>query len=313
MRRDRAGYILLDQFPYHSTINNMTGRLGSLFNAIKSKPSDDDVDGTNDTGEDVEKKTTIAHDLAHLGFRNAEEILLALPKIVAGNPIDDKQLLLEHGVEMLQKLPPNSGLGETVADGFISMLWNDLPHPSATVAGPSSVYRRHDGGNNNPWLPEMGKAGSPYGRNVPPTRPKGPNLPDPESVFEALLKRNGPFRKHPSGLNRLFFSFATVVIHECFQTSRKNQWINETSSYVDLSTLYGNTDEEQPRVRTYENGTIYKDSIASDRIMMMPPGVIAVLVLFSRNHNQIAQSLLSINEKGKYKDWQSLNDDDKKW
>lgn len=83
------------------------------------------------------------------------------------------ELLLEHGVEMLQGLPPNSGLGAKVSDGFISMLWNDLPHPSSTHAGPTTRYRRHDGGGNNPHNTEMGKAGSPYARNVPPMKPKG--------------------------------------------------------------------------------------------------------------------------------------------
>jgi hypothetical protein len=159
----------------------------------------------------------------------------------------------------------------------------------------------------------MGKAGSPYARNVPPMKPKGPNLPDVESVYDALLKRQGEFRKHPSGLNRLFFSFATVVIHECFQTRRSDPFINETSSYVDLSTLYGNTKEEWPRVRTFQNGMIYPDSIASDRILMMPPGVVAVLLMFSRNHNHIAENLLNINEEGKYGPWAKLTEDQQKW
>lgn len=127
------------------------------------------------------------------------------------------------------------------------------------------------------------------------------------------MKRSGPFREHPSGLNRLFFSFATIVIHECFQTSRTDPWINETSSYVDLSTLYGNTGNEQKRVRTYTNGLIYPDSIASERIMMMPPGVVAVLLLFSRNHNTVAESLLTVNEEGKYKPWDSLDEEGKRW
>ena len=144
-------------------------------------------------------------------------------------------------------------------------------------------------------------------------KPKGPTLPDVELVFEYLLKRKeGEFRKHPSGLNRLFFSFATVVIHELFQTSRDNQWVNETSSYVDLSTLYGNTDIEQKRVRKYKNGLIYPDSIASERIMLMPPGVIAVLMMFSRNHNHVAETLLSINEQGTYSQWDSLPEDKQK-
>ena len=128
------------------------------------------------------------------------------------------------------------------------------------MVGPTAKYRQHDGSGNNPSKPEMGKAGSPYARNVPSAKPKGPNLPDPELVYDQLLKRKGDFRPHPSGLNRLFFSFATVVIHECFQTSRTDSWINETSSYVDLSTIYGNTGKEQKRVRTYQNGTIYPDS-----------------------------------------------------
>jgi hypothetical protein len=144
-------------------------------------------------------------------------------------------------------------------------------------------------------------------------KPKGPNLPDVEAVYDALLRREGPFRKHPSGLNRLFFSFATVVIHECFQTSRKDPFINETSSYVDLSTLYGNTEKEQVRVRTYENGLLYPDSVASERILMMPPPVVAVLVIFSRHHNFIAESLIQVNEDGKYRPWEELDDAGKKW
>jgi len=292
------------------------GQLKSLLGSIRRKPSTapdrrtDDEAAAAGNGE----KTSVMHDIMHGGIKNAKFLAEALPALASGAPLDDKELLLENGVSMLQKLPPNSGLSSMVSDGFIKMLYNDLPHPSTTVAGPTAKYRRHDGGGNNPWLPEMGKAGTPYARNVPPVKPKGPNLPDPELVFEQLLKRpEGEFRKHPSGLNRLFFSFATIVIHECFQTSRKNQWINETSSYVDLSTLYGNTEEEQKRVRTYQNGLIYPDSIASERIMLMPPGVVALEIMFSRNHNTIAKNLLSVNEESKYQAWESLSEEKQKW
>jgi hypothetical protein len=296
----------------------MPAQLKSLIAIIKKKPSKA-ADGRSDAmaaaavGAVPTEKTSVLHDLTHLGLKNTQTVAHALTGLASGAPMDDKERLLEHGVAMLQGFPPNSGLSETISDGFISMLWSDLPHPAPTLAGPSSRYRRHDGGGNNPWHPEMGKAGSPYSRNVPPMKPKGPNLPDVESVYDALLRREGPFRKHPSGLNRMFFSFATVVIHECFQTSRKDHFVNETSSYVDLSTLYGNTENEQKRVRTYQNGTIHPDSIASERIMMMPPTVTAVLIMFSRNHNDIAKSLLSINEDGKYKNWESLHEDGRKW
>ena len=296
----------------------MASQLKSLIGTIRRRPTKA-ADGRSDAaaaaavGASTKEKTSILSDVANLGFKNTQTVAHALTSLASGEPMDDKDLLLEHGVAMLQGFPPNSGLSEAISDGFISMLWNDLPHPPPTMAGPTSKYRIHDGSGNCPWTPEMGKAGTPYARNVPPMKPKGPNLPDYESVYEALLKRQGPFRKHPSGLNRLFFSFATVVIHECFQTSRSDPFINETSSYVDLSTLYGNTEKEQKRVRTYNNGLIHPDSIASERIMMMPPGVIAVLLMFSRNHNHIAGNLLSINEEGKYKPWDKLDDAGKKW
>jgi hypothetical protein len=291
------------------------GQLKTLLGSIRRKPARA-PDGKRDEEaavNGVSEKTSIGHDLAHLGLKNAKTVAGAITTLASGEPLNDKDLLLENGVSMLQSLPTNSGLRETVSNNFIGMLWHDLSHPPPTMAGPTARYRKHDGSGNNPWIPEMGKAGAPYSRSVPPTKTQGPNLPDPELVFDQLLKRNGSFREHPSGLNRLFFSFATVVIHECFQTSRTDPWINETSSYVDLSTIYGNTEKEQKRVRTYEDGRIFPDSIASERIMMMPPGVVAVLLMFSRNHNHIAENLLTINEQGKYKPWDSLSDEQKKW
>lgn len=297
----------------------MPGRLKSLIGTINRRPSKAADGRTNEqaaaaAGATNGEKTNVVSDLMGLSLKEKHTIAHNLPTLAAGNPLDDKELLLEKGVEMLQKLPPNSGLSEAISDGFITMLWADLPHPALTSAGPTSRYRRHDGGGNNPWHPDMGKAGSPYSRNVPPMKPKGPNLPDYEAVYDSLMRREeGVFRKHPSGLNRMFFAFATVVIHECFQTSRKDPFINETSSYVDLSTLYGNTQNEQKRVRTYENGLIYPDSIASERILMMPPPVVAVLVMFSRHHNFIANSLIQVNEEGKYKLWDELDDEGKQW
>jgi hypothetical protein len=292
----------------------MAGQLKTLLGTIRKKPSSA-PDGKTDAQAAAlpsREKTSIAHDITHLGVKNVKTVAGALTTLASGEPMNDKDLLLENGVSMLQSLPTNSGLSQTISNGFISMLWHDLPHPPPTLAGPTARYRQHDGSGNNPWVPAMGKAGSPYSRSVPPTKPKGPNLPDPELVYDQLLKRKGPFREHPSGLNRLFFSFATIVIHECFQSSRSDPWINETSSYVDLSTLYGNTEKEQKRVRTYEEGKIYPDSVASERIMMMPPGVVTVLMMFSRNHNHIAENLLSVNEQGKYKQWDTLSKEDQK-
>lgn len=293
----------------------MIEEIKQLFSKIAQNPATA-IDGKTDEEAGAAapaKLSSSTTDILHLPLKHKQTVIKALSTLTSGKPIDDKELLLEKSVNLLQTLPPNSGLEKQLSNGLIDLLYDDLPHPPPSVAGPSSKYRNHDGSGNNIWVPDMGKAGSPYSRSVPPSRHCDANLPNPEDVFDLLMKREGDFRPHPSGLNRLFFSFATIVIHECFQTSRKNPWINETSSYLDLSTLYGNTENEQKRIRTYQNGHIFPDSIASERIMMMPPGVVAVLVLFSRNHNQIATDLLSVNENGRYNDWEKLDDEQRKW
>lgn len=45
---------------------------------------------------------------------------------------------------------------------------------------------------------------------------------------------------------------------------------------------------------------------------MMPPGVVAIVILFSRHHNHIAERLLQVNESGKYKPWDELDEAGKK-
>lgn len=283
-----------------------------IIGTIKRKPASA-PDGRTDeeAGRNEVKDTGVLHDLFHLKGRDALTLAHALKDLSGGEPMNDRDLLLEHGVSMLQGLPPNSGLSHTISDGFIGMLWKDLPHPHASLLGKNNKYHSADGSGNCLVNPQMGAAGQPYSRTVPPAVPKSPFLPDPELVFDQLLRRR-EFTPHKGGLNRLFFSFATVVIHECFQTDYKRPWINATSSYVDLSTLYGNNQEEQNRVRTFEQGRIYPDTIGSERIMMMPPGVIAVLLMFSRHHNHIAQRLFDVNEAGQYKPWESLGAEEKK-
>lgn len=68
--------------------------------------------------------------------------------------------------------------------------------------------------------------------------------------------------------------------------------INETSSYVDLSPLYGHNQEAQDKVRVRDGrGLLLPDVFAEDRLLLLPPAVCALLVLFSRNHNVRAFSV----------------------
>ncbi|GAA5869954.1 hypothetical protein JCM8547_008113 [Rhodosporidiobolus lusitaniae] len=223
----------------------------------------------------------------------------------ATGPLDDREDLLEHLVWMLQGLPKDSPLQEPVTQKLIELLWHDLPHSGAAYSTVGPNYRAADGGQNAPAA--IGAANTPYARSVPPLHPKSPYLPDPTLVFDTLLKRD-KFKPHPSGISSLLFSFATIIIHSCFQTGRKDRCENEASSYLDLSPLYGNTSEEQKTVRTFVNGRLHPDVIASSRLFFMPPSVVALLMIFNRNHNFIVEHLYKINEKGTFKPWEQLDE-----
>jgi len=227
--------------------------------------------------------------------------------------LDDRKMLLEHALVFMSRLPRNSALARKGQDAVISMLYKDLPHPPATYVGDAFRFRAADGGGNNLQLPDLGRAGMPYSRSVPQTHPlPASDLPDPELVFECLLKRD-KYTPHPAGLSAMFFSFATIVIHTIFRTNHSDPTINETSSYVDLAPLYGNNQEDQDSVRRWDGtGRLKEDVFTENRLLFLPPAVCTVLVLFCRNHNYIARKLFLINEAGTFKDPDTLSEDQRK-
>ncbi|GAA5822485.1 hypothetical protein JCM11251_006354 [Rhodosporidiobolus azoricus] len=238
---------------------------------------------------------------------DVETVMQALGSITG--PMDDRELLLEHVVKMLQNLPSGSPFQQPLTEKLIDLLYHDLEHPSTSSVGPAA--RAVDGGGQNPSNPKLGAANTPYARSVPRLTPKSPHLPSPEVIFDALLRRR-EFKPHPSGISSLLFAFATIIIHSAFQTGREDGNINEASSYLDLSPLYGNNEDEQKTVRSFEQGKLFADVIASNRLFFMPPAVVALLCIFNRNHNYIVHHLFKINEDGHFKPWDSLDDAGKK-
>jgi hypothetical protein len=86
-----------------------------------------------------------------------------------------------------------------------------------------------------------------------------------------------------------------TLLFRCFRTSHGDVNINETSSYVDLAPLYGNSQEQQDKLRVRDGrGLLHPDVFAEDRLLLLPPAVCVLLVLFSRNHNV---SILFCNNK----------------
>ncbi|GAA5889174.1 hypothetical protein JCM8208_007792 [Rhodotorula glutinis] len=229
---------------------------------------------------------------------DAATVIQALETGVEG-AVDDREMLLEKVVTLLQGLPNDSPIQKPVTDHLIQMLWDEL-HAEGPRAFAGPQYRSADGSGNSLTQPSLGAAGTPYARTVPPCHPKMPNPPDAGVVFDALLRRH-EFRPHPSGISSLLFAFATLITHDAFSTNAKDPSINDTSSYLDLSPIYGVNQSEQDTVRAYSLGRLHPDAVASSRIFFQPPSVVALAVIFSRNHNFIADKLFEINESGRYK------------
>jgi linoleate 10R-lipoxygenase len=189
-------------------------------------------------------------------------------------------------------------------------VYKDLPHPPCsylTLPPPSQLvgnliqsgdatrpqpvtyaYRSADGSYYNPLIPSLGMAGSPYARSVPSQRCLShAALPPPDLVFDTLLKRE-KFVEHPGGISSLFFAFADIIIHNIFNTDFLVEgWtINKSSSYLDLSPLYGTSLEDVNSVRRHDGtGRLLDDVFADPRLLNMPPAVGALLIMFNRNHN----------------------------
>lgn len=77
------------------------------------------------------------------------------------------------------------------------------------------------------------------------------------------------------------------MTHSLFRTDPMDQTKNNTTSYLDLSVLYGTNQATQDSVRNKAagRGLLWPDSFAEDRLVLVPPAATALLVIFSRNHN----------------------------
>ena len=103
----------------------------------------------------------------------------------------------------------------------------------------------------------------------------------------ADLRTHAQFQPHPNGNSALTFAFASLVTHSLFRTDLGDWTKNNTSSYLDLSPLYGVNQAQQDSVRNKAlgRGLLYPDTFAEERLGFLPAAVSALLVIFSRNHN----------------------------
>ncbi|KAI4156503.1 MAG: hypothetical protein LQ340_000229 [Diploschistes diacapsis] len=241
----------------------------------------------------------ILKSLLSLNIGDTTTIADTLRAKITSEPVDDKTYHMERVIKLACDLPLHSNSGKGVTDGFINLLWNDLQHPPSTSLDHKYQYRQADGSFNNIQNPSLGAAGTSYARTVRPQTSQYPARPDPGVIFDTVLVRK-QFKPHPTKISSMLFYLATIVIHDVFKTDRQNPGMNQASSYLDLSPLYGNNQDEQDYVRAFKDGKLKPDCFFEKRLLGFPPGVGVLLVMFNRWHNYIVSQLALINENGRF-------------
>jgi len=283
-------------------IHESLGAMSTLLSAMKAPLPTGTGDGS---ALPVEKKETVAStlatvikDVSHLGFDSVEKVAKMTIQTKSGAYVDDKEYLMEHLISAAQRLP-NDVVGQKLTNGFVTTLWNDLDHPPKAFMSDKYQYRSADGSDNSYLHPRLGAAYEAYARTVKPTTVQPGNLPDPAVLFDVLMARDKP-TEHPNKISSMLFYMASIIIHDLFRTNHKDFRISDTSSYLDLSPLYGNDKHEQHQVRTFKDGKLKPDSFAETRLLSFPPGVGVVMIMFNRFHNFIVEQLALINENSRF-------------
>lgn len=215
--------------------------------------------------------------------------------------MDDHAMLMERIIQLVAGLPTKSRTRVLLTDQFINELWYSLDHPVLNFIGEKYMYRSADGSNNNPLFPQVGAAGTTYARSVRPTIMPPGALPDPGLIFDSVMRRSSSgYKKHPNNVSSILWYWATIIIHDLFWTDYRDMNKSKTSSYLDLSPLYGSNQDMQDTIRTFRDGKLKPDAYADKRLNGMPPGVSVLLIMFNRFHNHVAEHLAAINEGGRF-------------
>ncbi|KPM41065.1 Linoleate 10R-lipoxygenase [Neonectria ditissima] len=246
------------------------------------------------------KRPGLREDIRRLRMQDVRTLLEIISHKIKGETIiDDKTMLMERTIQIVAGLSDHSKVQEVLTNNFIDQLWTSLDHPPMLYMGDAYRFRQPDGSNNNPYLPRLGAARTPYSRSVKPKNLQLGAQPDPEAVYEAVMAR-GEFRKNPNNVSSILWYWATIIIHDLFWTNTQDPNQNDSSSYLDLAPLYGCNKEACDSVRTFKDGMLKADSFADKRLIGNPPGVCILLIMFNRFHNHVAANLAEINEGGRF-------------
>ncbi|KAJ5439701.1 Linoleate 10R-lipoxygenase [Penicillium daleae] len=257
----------------------------------------------NQTGDGTylkhDQSSGLFNDIKSLGFRDLNTVKDLIKTKATGELIDDKTYLMERIIQLVADMPGHSKHRVDLTNQFLDELWDSLPHPPLSFMGDDYKYRSADGSNNNPTLPWLGAANTPYCRTIPPLTIQPTGLPDPGLLFDSLFARQ-KFNPHPNNVSSVFFDWASLIIHDIFQTDYREQHLNKTSSYLDLSILYGDVKEQQDLIRSHQGGKLKPDCFSEGRLQALPAACGVLLVMLNRFHNHVVEQLAEINENGRF-------------
>lgn len=69
---------------------------------------------------------------------------------------------------------------------------------------------------------------------------------------------------------------------DLFQTNHRDFTVSQTSSYLDLSILYGDVQEDQNHMRTFKDGKIKPDCFSESRLLAFPAACGVMLIMLNR-------------------------------
>ncbi|KAK3711577.1 hypothetical protein LTR37_009568 [Vermiconidia calcicola] len=299
---DSEGLSTLDDI--RSRVGKSVSSLFTLLDAVRAPVPTQTGDGSTLPKKQPDSPLydikVILRDISTLGIDKIEDLVEVVAKAKQNEPLDDKKYYMEHLIQAAACLPDDI-VSKNITNGFLTTLWDDLQHPPQMLLSQEFTFRQPDGSKNNYEMPHIGAAGMPYARTVTPKTLRSGTMPDPAVLFDTLMARKNPEgEEHPTKISSMLFYLASIIIHDCFKTNRFDYNISDTSSYLDLAPLYGSNWEDQKRMRTFRDGKVKPDCFSETRLLSFPPGVGALLIMFNRYHNYVAEQLALINEDNRF-------------
>ena len=168
--------------------------------------------------------------------------------------------------------------------------------PEDVIFDPDAKFRPLDGVGQYPKMPALGGSNAPFSICVKSAREYLRDLPPARDVVHALHVRpnDDAFVPHPNDISLVLLAFGKLISADLGLGGDEFSANNAMSSYLDLQLVYGTNAGECDDVRGGEpGGKILADAAAARGRVQGGAATEALLTVFSRNHNALADAIKS--------------------